>query len=380
MFLYLIIGIIIGAIAMIPFVIQKQHKENEYIKQQEEKNEQLKVLYNQYQVKLEDLQVLYNQYQVKLEDLQDEYSRYNQTFDELTAKLNNLNLDYAAKTTAVSNLKEEYYNIEKDVENLKGKKEELQDAIETGQELAKKSVKVVYDIAYQNMAEAVEREAEKASVALEKNRKEYEEEYLNVLNDFTKDFNEITLQEQEKLQQVKEELNKTRAAAEAARLAFEREDEKRNAENKYRLSITEKDLIEIKRLKEVIPFISNPRPISKIIWEGYFRQATNDLINRLITVKPSSGIYRITNLLDGRSYIGQSVDIAERWKQHIKCGLGIDAPNNILYKAMQKDGVENFTFEVLQLCGKDELNNQEVFWIDYYKTQKYGYNMSKGGS
>jgi hypothetical protein len=43
------------------------------------------------------------------------------------------------------------------------------------------------------MAEAVEREAEKASVALEKNRKEYEEEYLNVLNDFTKDFNEITL-------------------------------------------------------------------------------------------------------------------------------------------------------------------------------------------
>ena len=380
MFLYLIIGIIIGAIAMIPFVIQKQHKENEYIKQQEEKNEQLKVLYNQYQVKLEDLQVLYNQYQVKLEDLQDEYSRYNQTFDELTAKLNNLNLDYAAKTTAVSNLKEEYYNIEKDVENLKGKKEELQDAIESGQELAKKSVKVVYDIAYQNMAEAVEREAEKASVALEKNRKEYEEEYLNVLNDFTKDFNEITLQEQEKLQQVKEELNKTRAAAEAARLAFEREDEKRNAENKYRLSITEKDLIEIKRLKEVIPFISNPRPISKIIWEGYFRQATNDLINRLITVKPSSGIYRITNLLDGRSYIGQSVDIAERWKQHIKCGLGIDAPNNILYKAMQKDGVENFTFEVLQLCGKDELNNQEVFWIDYYKTQKYGYNMSKGGS
>ena len=366
MFLYLIIGIIIGAIAMIPFVIQKQHKENEYIKQQEEKNEQLKVLYNQYQV--------------KLEDLQDEYSRYNQTFDELTAKLNNLNLDYAAKTTAVSNLKEEYYNIEKDVENLKGKKEELQDAIESGQELAKKSVKVVYDIAYQNMAEAVEREAEKASVALEKNRKEYEEEYLNVLNDFTKDFNEITLQEQEKLQQVKEELNKTRAAAEAARLAFEREDEKRNAENKYKLSITKKDLIEIKRLKEVIPFISNPRPISKIIWEGYFRQATNDLINRLITVKPSSGIYRITNLLDGRSYIGQSVDIAERWKQHIKCGLGIDAPNNILYKAMQKDGVENFTFEVLQLCGKDELNNQEIFWIDYYKTQKYGYNMSKGGS
>lgn len=366
MFLYLIIGIIIGAIAMIPFVIQKQHKENEYIKQQEEKNKQLKILYNQYQV--------------KLEDLQDEYSRYNQTFDELTAKINHLNFDYAAKTTAISNLKKEYYNIEKDVENLKGKKEELQDAIESGQELAKKSVKVVYDIAYQNMAEAVEREAEKASVALEKNRKEYEEEYLNVLNDFTKDFNEITLQEQEKLQQVKEELNKTRSAAEAARLAFEREDEKRNAENKYRLSITKKDLIEIKRLKEVIPFISNPRPISKIIWEGYFRQAANDLINRLITVKPASGIYRITNLLDGRSYIGQSVDIAERWKQHIKCGLGIDAPNNILYKAMQKDGVENFTFEVLQLCGKDELNNQEVFWIDYYKTQKYGYNMSKGGS
>ena len=366
MFLYLLIGLIVGIAIMIPFVIQKQHKENEYIKQQKEENEQLIILYKKEQA--------------KLEFLQDEYNRESQIYDDLIEKLKNLKFDYDAKQKAISNLKEEYYKTEKDIENLRGKKEEIQNAIKTDQELAKQSVKTVYDMAYQNMANAIEKEAEKTSITIEQNRKQYEEEYFNILNDFTKSFNEISLQEQEKFQQTKEELEKMRLMVKSAREALEREDEKKNAENKYRLIISEKDLVEIKRLKEVIPFIRNSRPISKIIWEGYFRQATNDLINRIITIKPSIGIYRITNILDGRSYIGQSVDIAERWKQHIKCGLGIDTPNNILYKAMQKDGVENFTFEILQLCNKDELNSQETFWIDYYKTQKFGYNMNKGGS
>jgi len=92
------------------------------------------------------------------------------------------------------------------------------------------------------------------------------------------------------------------------------------------------------------------------------------MITRVVGTGPHIGIYRITNLLDGKCYIGQSVDIAERFRQHIKCGLGIDTPNNILYKAMLQDGVENFAFEVLEECERSALNTQEVYWIDYYKS------------
>jgi group I intron endonuclease len=57
------------------------------------------------------------------------------------------------------------------------------------------------------------------------------------------------------------------------------------------------------------------------------------------------GIYKITDLITKQVYIGQSVDISRRWKDHIRYGLGINAPStNALYKAMKKDGITEFTF------------------------------------
>ena len=73
------------------------------------------------------------------------------------------------------------------------------------------------------------------------------------------------------------------------------------------------------------------------------------------------------------------MDLSTRWKDHIKAGLGIDTPSNILYKAMAADGVENFSFEVLEECDRSELNNRETYWIDFYNTTIFGYNMTKGG-
>lgn len=75
------------------------------------------------------------------------------------------------------------------------------------------------------------------------------------------------------------------------------------------------------------------------------------------------GIYKLTNLLNQKSYIGQAVDVGSRWKDHVKAGLGIDTPNNKLYAAMLKDGVENFSFELLEECERSELNNRETYWI-----------------
>lgn len=73
------------------------------------------------------------------------------------------------------------------------------------------------------------------------------------------------------------------------------------------------------------------------------------MCNRVLgTSNVVCGIYKITNLATEQMYIGQSVNISERFKSHIKCGLGIDAPaTNKLYNNMQRYGVWNFTFEVL---------------------------------
>lgn len=93
------------------------------------------------------------------------------------------------------------------------------------------------------------------------------------------------------------------------------------------------------------------------------------------------GIYKITDTITKQVYIGQSVNIAERLKQHIKCGLGIDAsPTNVLYKAMQHDKVWNFTFELVEACDKTKLNEREKFWINTYNSNKVGLNSTAGGS
>jgi len=108
----------------------------------------------------------------------------------------------------------------------------------------------------------------------------------------------------------------------------------------------------------------------------------NELCDRvfgLINKKTTCGIYRITNTLNGKCYVGQSVDIASRWKSHCKCGLGIDAPaTNLLYNAMQEDKIWNFTFELLEECPREQLNEKEAFWIQTYQSNNYGYNVQKG--
>ena len=75
-------------------------------------------------------------------------------------------------------------------------------------------------------------------------------------------------------------------------------------------------------------------------------------------------------------YVGQSTNIAERWKQHIKRGLGADTPTrNKLYPIMQAIGVENFSFEIIEECTKSQLNDREDYWQDFFKAKEFGYSI-----
>ena len=85
-------------------------------------------------------------------------------------------------------------------------------------------------------------------------------------------------------------------------------------------------------------------------------------------------IYKITNKLNGLSYIGQSGDVFERWRQH--CAK----KNRTLGIAIEKDGIENFTFEILEKTNSDLANERERYWINYYKSYPEGYNSNAGPS
>ena len=89
------------------------------------------------------------------------------------------------------------------------------------------------------------------------------------------------------------------------------------------------------------------------------------------------GIYKITNKLNGKVYIGQSNNIERRFKEHINKRT---TAWSSIRPAILKYGVENFSFEVLEECSIEELNKREEYWIKYYGSfGEKGYNLNPGG-
>ena len=91
------------------------------------------------------------------------------------------------------------------------------------------------------------------------------------------------------------------------------------------------------------------------------------------------GIYKITNKINGNSYIGLSTHIEDRWDYHKSPYNWEREKNKSLYQAIIKYGINNFNFEILEECSIYELGEKEEYYIAKYDTYKNGYNMTKGG-
>ena len=92
-----------------------------------------------------------------------------------------------------------------------------------------------------------------------------------------------------------------------------------------------------------------------------------------------SGIYKIENLKNGKVYIGQSKDILNRFKQHIKNSKCGNDYKSYFYNSMKKYGVENFSFEILKETY--DLDYWERFFVFWYRSCEieFGYNLTSGG-
>jgi group I intron endonuclease len=99
-------------------------------------------------------------------------------------------------------------------------------------------------------------------------------------------------------------------------------------------------------------------------------------------MKIISGIYKITNLINGKVYIGQSIDILnKRWPYH-KYLLNCDKHSNKhLQNAWNKYGEDNFDFSIICQCDPDNLDDYEICYIKLYKSylSEFGYNKTYGG-
>ena len=139
-------------------------------------------------------------------------------------------------------------------------------------------------------------------------------------------------------------------------------------------SLSEQQMLSIKRNEDIVVTIKDFKfaTITKV-----FKPVTKTIIielsidERKITIKERGmGIYLITNNSTGLKYVGQSIKIDNRWKQHLISNNPDGFHNNL--------NSSDYTFEVLMNSPKEYLNFFEAYYITKYNTYNNGYNKTKG--
>lgn len=181
---------------------------------------------------------------------------------------------------------------------------------------------------------------------------------------------------------IETELEKAKAKQQEIIDQFKRAEQIRQDKDFYRIVLDENSIDDVRKLRKIAQELHNPTILYKLIYKEYYEKPFNEMIGRVVTGRGSIGVYKITNINDGRTYIGQTRQtFKERWRTHLKRGVKAEpGTQNKLYDAMWKEGPENFTFEVLAECEATDLNTKEKEYISIYQGNTWGYNSTSGGA
>lgn len=274
------------------------------------------------------------------------------------------------------NLRAELLELSKEHSSLTAKKEEILSNIATLQKQAEESSNAIYEKSYELANEKMSQAAETMSKKYRDMEEVAKNEYKTILEDCVSSFQQQITAKQNELSEVNKKLSDLTAKLTSAVEAAKRAEELRVKQDFYRLQLSQADIDEIARLREVIPYLRDSEPLNKVIWKVYYEKPYTDLIGRVVGTGVHTGIYKITNIANQMCYIGQAANIADRWKQHIKRGVGAETPTrNKLYPAMLELGVENFTFEIVEEVERSKLNDREDYWQEYFHAKDFGYSI-----
>ena len=271
-----------------------------------------------------------------------------------------LKAEYELYKTTNKTILSENNKLTTQIEEGKKHLSTIQNAIDNQQEMSSNAFKNYCDI-------------------LEKRYKEVEEEHNMEIEALNTAYSNLQLKLLREAEEVRSDLDKIKATRTAAIEAARREKDIENNLTFYCLDISDADKRDIAKLEALKPSLNKPRVLSMLIWQTWFQKPLKALSANVVGATDATGIYKITNIKTKECYIGQAMHIKERWAEHAKCGLGIDTPaGNKLYKAIQEFGLWNFSFEVLEICPQNQLNEKEKYYIDLYSSYDYGYNSTRG--
>lgn len=266
-------------------------------------------------------------------------------------------------------------------ESVKQEISSLKSQYECTAKLAEETAEAMAQASLEKAMAGIESSLEELGKQYREAEQNYDDEYIKMMEDLTSDMNKTMEIKRRQISELEEQRAKLAASIEATIKARVREKEIKEQLDFYCLQIDPIDLSDIETLEKVKSRLNKPRILSMLIWQTYYQKPMTQLCNDVLGTSVVTGIYKITNQTTNQVYIGQARDMAARWKEHAKCGLDIDRPaGNKLYQAMMEDGIQNFSWELLEECSATELNEKERKYIELYQSAKFGYNSNKGVS
>lgn len=183
----------------------------------------------------------------------------------------------------------------------------------------------------------------------------------------------------QELSELKSELEEERNKRAAINEEILRQRKLEEEQDFYRIQLDPNDKDDVEILRNIAPRLRHPEAINKVIWSGYYQKPLAELRKRLLPNGDKSGIYKITRIKTNELYIGQTTSIDKRWQEHVKTALGVGTlANSQFHRVMAKDGPENFFFEILEEVEKDKLREREAYYIQWFKSDKFGLNSNSG--
>ena len=171
-------------------------------------------------------------------------------------------------------------------------------------EQAELSAESIYKKSYELANSQMEYSAEKMAREYQMAKENAEQDYLATLAECANDFVLEIAKKEEELSAVETQLKEIKEKFDSAVEASKRVEELKIKKDFYRLQLSELDIQEINKLREVVPYLRDSEPLNKVIWKVYYEKPYTDLIGRVVGNGAYSGIYKITNIENQMCYVG----------------------------------------------------------------------------
>lgn len=310
--------------------------------------------------------VILNREKIKLnKKFQKEEERLIKDYEELEAKL-------AARAKGIQdNYAEKEKWLKWDLDKLKKDKETLDKHIcelkDFGQRQVDEKIKDYEQLRLTQINHSLELEEKRKQELLQRQ-----------LDDFITSAEETKKSVNEEIEELRSLLEDYKSKRDLINQAIIHEKEIHEQQDFYRIVLNESDKEDIQLLNTIEMRLHSREALYKLIYDVFYKKPLNDMINRVLQGKEFCGIYRITNLKTNEAYIGKSTNIKTRWQNHCKTAIGLDGmARTKIHSAMKEYGIDNFSFEVLEKCTKENYSEREKYWINFYETNVYGYNIQK---